>query len=73
MNIKELKEYAYNEVKYNNVILHKEHLATILYLIEKQDIFQLKQCEMNAFYLLEKNYFFVIVKELENIIKQKSL
>jgi hypothetical protein len=69
MNIEELKKYAIKEVKHG-VKLHKEYLSTVLYFIDKRDIYQLRQCEQNAFYLPEKNYFYVICRELENILDQ---
>jgi hypothetical protein len=71
MNVAELKQYAINEVKYG-VKLHKEHVSTVLYFIDTRDIYQLRLCEQNAFYLPEKNYFYVICNELENIIKQEN-
>jgi hypothetical protein len=71
MNIEELKQYAIDEVK-GGVKLHKEYLSTILYFIDRRDIYQLRQCELNAFYLPEKNYFYVIVRELENIINKEK-
>ena len=68
MNLDDIKKFAINEVRNGNVTLHKEYLNDILYFINKKDIYQLKQFEVNSYYLPEKNYYNQIISRLETYL-----
>jgi hypothetical protein len=68
MNIQQLLEFANNDVISGNTKLHKLYIKEVQSLIKKHNIEELRLCELNSYYISEKEYFGFIVKNLESIM-----
>jgi hypothetical protein len=60
-------DYAIKEVSNGNVKLHKQYLNEIIYYIKHKNLYQLKEFEINSYYIPEKKYYTEIISRLKNI------